>query len=323
MLRTAMGSAFLYTVNSTRNKLGLPEVIEEEIIKHTEIVAIEAKEKIERSFRDIKAIIGRHSPYSLPNEQEVKESISERFDKLEKLIVRQPFILKHAKSALNRVNKNIPPSSTKQQQFKDAAIWEATLDLGKRYDVYLVSNDSDFYENKDRQALNKILQKEADKAQIIVKIFSDLESCLKELQKNRPTINTKDISIDIFKSILDKVTKSVVKHNLRVTTLDAHDLRAFITEDHDVLAIEYTITLDAINTDTNELNEDSSNSVHIKGSCRYNTKIKHIEHNQLNLIEANWVDLSGENQATRHIFAYGEERESTLQYTSKLIIDES
>lgn len=326
LLRTNLGSALLYTVNSSKIQLALPEVIEEEITKHTEIAAKEAKAKIERNFRDIQAIIGKHSPYTLPDAQTIRDAISSRFDELGSLIIKQPFTLEHAKSALKRVNENLPPSSTKKQQFKDAAIWEAALELGKSYDVYLVSNDGDFYENNNKSTLNQILKQEIKNAGITIKIFNGIEACLSELVRQTPKVDVKVIGEKIFQRIIDNVKNTVSNNNLRPITVASHDIRPFITENHDILAVEYTIILDALNLDTNEINENSDASVNVKGSCTYNIKREEVENNQFNQITANWINTNGKNDSSGSVYVHAAGvhigREPDLPYTTRRGINE-
>ena len=149
LLRTALGSALLYMMNRRGMKILLPEVIEQEIKKHTLLSAQEAKKAIEKGFRTIQSIVGFHKSYDIPTDAEVTEAIEKRFQKLGNFIESVPFSLDHAKSALLRVNQNIPPSSTKKQQYKDCAIWEAVLTAGESYKVHFVSNDGDFYQDKE------------------------------------------------------------------------------------------------------------------------------------------------------------------------------
>lgn len=304
LLRTAMGSALLYTVNSAGHKLGLPEVTEEEIIKHTLTAAKEAKEKIQRSFRDIQAILGRHSSYTLPNDQDIRNAVDIRFKELGELIVKLPFSLKHAKAALNRVNENIPPSLTKQQ-FKDAAIWEAVLELAKEYDVHMVSSDGDFFMDKNRDLLHPVLQREAEETSGTIKIFGGLERCLKELQKERPDVDLQDIARKIYMNVGDEIARAVAINNLRAIEITSYDIKPFITEDHDRLAIDYAITLDAVNIDINQVNEGEPASVHFEGNCVYNIKIHSIEHNQCHSIERNWVSTDGEPKTARDVYIQG------------------
>ncbi|WP_132978500.1 PIN domain-containing protein [Thiobaca trueperi] len=327
LLRTAMGSAFLYTLNSAQHKLGLPEVIEEEIYKHTEIAASEAKEKIDRYFRDIQAIAGFHSPYELPNEDKIRESITARFQELEKLLIRIPFTLEHAKSALHRVNQNRPPSSTKRQQFKDCAIWEAALDLGREYDIFLVSNDGDFYKDSKRKELNQILEEEAKESGVSLAVFTSIEGCLECLEGNRPTVDAKQLAMRIFEATQEEISRTVSKNNLRLTELSSQNINAFITENHDRLAVEYVIVVEAVNADINQINAGTSASVTVEGSCTYNIENQIVEHNQFNSVSAQWISTDGTEKSAKGVYLHAGTvylgRGPDVPYTTRIEISES
>lgn len=302
LLRTAMGSAFLYTVNSAAHKIGLPQVVEDEIRKHTELAASDAKEKIARYFRDIQAVVGFHNPYELPDEERIRQAITERFDELGNLIVRIPFTLDHARSALTRVNEDIPPSSTKRQQFKDCAIWEAILELGQEYDIYLVSKDGDFYHANNKKSLSPILSEEANQSGIAVKVFPSIDACLEALEGNRPDIDVEKLALNIFEVMEEELSRKVASNNLRIIKPSSHLIRAFITEDHNRLAVEYTIVIEAVNTDTNELNVGESASATVEGSCTFNVESLTVENNQFNSISESWVSTDGEGKVTKSVY---------------------
>jgi len=301
-LRTAMGSALLYTVNTAEHKLGLPEVIEEEIRKQTELAASDAKEKIARCFRYIQAVVGFHSPYELPNEEKIRQAITGRFNDLDKLLVRVPFTLEHAKSALNRVNQNLPPSSTKRQQFKDCAIWEAVLELGQQYDIYFVSSDGDFYKDNKKIELNPGLYEEVEQNNISVSVFASIDACLESLESNRPVIDSQIMAENILEAMDGELSRKVASNNLRIIKLASHKIKAFITEDHTRLAIEYVIVVDAINTDTNELNEGDSASVTVEGSCIYNVESKMVEDHQFNSVDESWIGTDGMRKEAKGLY---------------------
>jgi hypothetical protein len=306
LLRTALGSALLFTLRTTKYKLGLPEVIEEEIIKQTEKAAKEAKDRIERSFRDITAILGSHRPYELPSEEEVRNAIQKRFTELSDIIIRVPFTLSHAKAALGRVNSSVPPSLTKKQQFKDSAIWEAAVELGSEYDILMVSEDGDFYEDKERKVLHSVLKQEIQESGRVIKVYASLDKCLEELQKERPDINRSDVADKIFRLINDQVTESVSTNNLRPTKIKHYEIKPFITEDHNRLAIEYSITLDALNTDTSQVNQREESFVTVEGSCVLNIKDGVIEGNRFHTIISRWVDFEGKEQIKKHYYAHAD-----------------
>lgn len=327
MLRTAMGSAFLYTVNTAKYKLGLPEVIEEEIYKQTELAASDAKDKIIRNFRDIQAIVGFHSPYELPGEEAIRQSLSDRFSELEKLLIRVPFTLEHAKSALRRVNQNHPPSSTKSQQFKDCAIWEASLELGREYDIYLVSNDGDFYKDNKKKDLNPTLDQEARDLGVSVVVFTGIDACLDTLERNRPEIESYKLAASIFETIKDELSRTVSKNNLRLTDLASHKISAFITENHNKLAVEYVIVVDAVNTDTSELNEGEPATVTVEGSCAFNIESQAVEFNRFSTIGENWIGTDGKGKVSKALYLRGANiysgRGPEVPYSTRVEINES
>lgn len=303
LLRTGLGSAFLYTVNRGKYKIGLPEIIEDEVVLHTENAAKEAIEKIDKSFRELQSVMGTHSKYTLPNDKQISESIISRFSELEELIVRIPFTLEHARSALHRVTHKLPPSSMKNQQFKDSAIWEALLYLAKSHNIFFVTQDSDFFENKEKKKLHTKLQEEINIEEVIIEIFSDLGACLNELEENRPDEDTKMITNKIFEYIKNYVSTDIATNNLRLTDVFKYNIRTFITQNHNELAVEYSIIVDAMNTDTNELNDGESATVQVEGSCIFNIKKQLIEDNRYSSLSCNWVDTNGQNKTSGTVYA--------------------
>jgi hypothetical protein len=128
LLRTPMGSALLYILRQSSGYIGLPEIIEEELIKHTLKSGLEAVGNINKEFKTIEAIMGS-SHYTVPDKAKLEAVIKERLTDLDDLFIRVPFTLEHAKLALRRVFEGTPPNGLKNQQFKDSAIWEAILTI--------------------------------------------------------------------------------------------------------------------------------------------------------------------------------------------------
>lgn len=301
LLRTAMGSALLYTLKAGNHKLGLPEVIEEEVYKHTESAAFEAREKIERNFRDIQAIIGSHSPYRLPDDVNVRKSITDRFNEFDELLVRVPFTLDHARSAMQRVNQKLPPSSTKQQQYKDCAIWEAVLELGKQYNIYLVSSDGDFYKDNRRLELNSILSTEAEQFGVFIAVFDGIDKCIASLEKDRPDIESSKLAELIFKAIDIEISRTASNNNLRLTHLESYETSAFITENYKKLAVDYELVVDAVNTVTNELNEGEPASLTVEGTCTFDIEKYSVENNSFGTIGLSWVGTDGVRKLSKSV----------------------
>lgn len=151
LLKTAMGSALLYILKQSNGKIGLPEIIEEEIIRNTVKIGIESVEAISKNFETIKLLMSFIKPYELPEKDQIEAVVIERLAELEELIIRIPFTLEHAKSALRRVNEKTQPNDGKNQQFKDSAIWEAILTLLDSYTVHFITKDNGFFKGRDNK----------------------------------------------------------------------------------------------------------------------------------------------------------------------------
>ena len=50
-----------------------------------------------------------------------------------------------------RVNNEEAPSRQGSQQYKDCLLWEAVLELLRSYEVHFVTDDGDFYKDKNRE----------------------------------------------------------------------------------------------------------------------------------------------------------------------------
>jgi hypothetical protein len=225
------------------------------------------------------------------------------------------------------VNQSQPPSSTKPQQFKDCAIWEAALDLGKEYDIYLVSNDVDFYKDNNRKELNLILENEARDSGVSVAVFPGIDACLESLEGDRPNIEAQKLALGIFEAMKEELSRTVSKNNLRLTELSSQKINAFITENHDRLAVEYNIVVEAVNTDTNELNAGIPASVTVEGSCTYNIESQTVGNNQFNSVSAKWFGTDGIEKRSKGVYVYAGTaylgRGPDVPYTTRIEINES
>jgi len=305
LLRTVIGSTFLYTITQTGHKLLVPEIIEKEIFVHTKKVVESAKNEIDKSFRIVGSVIGEHSAYDLPSGERIHEAIAARLKELEGLIVKAEFTFAHAKSALERVIEKIPPSSSKQQQFKDCAIWEAAMGLAERYNFIIVTNDGDFFANKNRTELHPILSDEAQQKSCEITVYSSLESCLDSLAQEMSEEELPDLANNIYQGIESEVERNAMELGVRPVGIRDFEIRRYITEVHNRLAVNYNLILDAINSDTGPLNQDSDATITVGGSCFYDVKHGSISKNDFDKISANWVDTNGRDVERVNIFMVG------------------
>lgn len=118
LLSTSLGAAVIYSLSKSKRKLVLPEVIEEEIRKHTQKTGNEAVKKIHESYRLIEQLMGARDDFIVPSNDQFIARVDLRLSELAQFILKIEFKLNHAKSALRRVLEESPPNSYHNQQFK-------------------------------------------------------------------------------------------------------------------------------------------------------------------------------------------------------------
>ncbi len=91
LLKTPLGAALLYCIKQKNGCIGLPEVIENEVIKHTIKDGYKAVENINHNFKIIEIIMGERSDYEVPDKTEIQKSIESRMKEIEPWIKRVPF----------------------------------------------------------------------------------------------------------------------------------------------------------------------------------------------------------------------------------------
>ena len=304
LLRSGLGPALMHLVNSMGLKIALPEVVEGEIHKQILDMAIDSCHKIERGFRDLGAVLGAHRPYEIPTQKDIEGAIKKRFEDLDKFIVRIYFTLEHAKNALFRVNHRIPPSSSKSQQFKDAAIWEAALELGEGYKLLFITEDGDFFDDKDRRIINRKLAMECENLGISIKIYSDLSILLKDLREKAPELDYDSIANSIHASIANQLSQSASRNGLRITKIQKPNISAFITEDHDILAIEFDMIFDTIDIGGTSDSKKLNPVLIVEGDGKYIISTKSAVETRIHSIETRWENEVGETLKVRDIFVH-------------------
>jgi len=323
LLRTALGSALLYALRRSGAKLALPEVVEQEVTIHTIREAQEAIEAIEKGFRNIASIVGFHKSYEVPKKEEIAEAIRKRFAELDAFIVRVPFVLEHAKSGLRRVSERIPPSSTKQQQFKDCAIWEAALSLAKNYNVHLISKDGDFYQDPNRSVLNKRLSEECANLGVTITVYPELRLCIAKLSEAIPALDKSTIAGQVFKSVFDQIAEYAARHDIKPSELEHSDIKAFLTETPNKIAIEYCLNIGAIDTLGKPEETKQNPTICVSGGCKYDLDEQIILENAFDEIKYEWCDLNGNVERKRDVFLRGIiGRQRTVLYTDREEIED-
>jgi hypothetical protein len=257
-------------------RLGLPEVVEREVLKHGEDSGKAARDNVQKGLRQIQALVGEVSAVTLPTDEEFRAAAESRLRELEDILHRVPFTREVALRSLDRVNAKRAPART-SQQYKDCAIWEACLELARTFDVHLVTADRAFFNGGalERATLDPHLRSDCAAAGVSMTIHASLSDLLESL---RDAAEAAFDPAPLVQSVEDKVRRlaqdPVAARGVALgSTLD-YRIKAFVTGDHSVLAITFSFTF-AANAASTDFDVDGS--VAIEGQARFDSRADLVE----------------------------------------------
>ena len=306
LLKDPLGAALLFSVRQMRGFIGLPEVMEQEIIKNVAKIGIEAVETINAAYRTVLILIGSADDYQVPSYEDFESSVKDRLEELRPILKRVSFTLEHAKSALKRVNDETPPNSSKNQQFKDSAIWEAILELSESCEIHFVTEDKGFFESRDtRRGLARSLLAECEASNRSVYVYPDLTSLLSVLRATAPPLDTESLAHLICDHVSPELADFGLGKDYFIRDMEAHTISAFLTERSGILAISFQLTFEAF--DPSDESFAWIDYVIVKGDCQYNLDSNAISDLRLGIIEYHKPDgeIVGANIRTTNFGAGG------------------
>jgi hypothetical protein len=244
LLRTAICETLIYTLRMQQGFIGLPEVIEKELRGQVQEALSEAMENYQHGSRVLSTLLD-FTALTLPS-CTPDELVAGRLNDLEPILVRVPFILDHARAALEMVLKKEPPNGPKHQQYKDSAIWQSVVQLGQKYRVQFITSDNGFRQNRNEKCndLARNLRDECSRSQSEVTLFADVGSCLQSITKD-----TTDFDADRFISIVFPAIYSSLNSEGRKNGFDCGRLlrgrcKAFQTQVANQLAVDYEVYIE-------------------------------------------------------------------------------
>ncbi|MCH7712492.1 MAG: radical SAM protein [Chloroflexi bacterium] len=173
---------------------------------------------------------------------------------------------------LERMLKKIPPSN-KNQQFKDAVLWENCLEVLKTDAVCLVSNDKAFYKSREySQGLADELKQDIEKCPNEFKIFPRLADLLSEI-KTGVQIEP-EILIEAYMNQNSAQLEGMAsKQSFIMEGEPRTTLEVFATENPLFLYFDFTIEFPCVDT-SNEGRTDAR--IYASGEGKYNAEEKKI-----------------------------------------------
>jgi len=216
LLQTTIGNAFLYAIAGAKSSMILPEVVELEIAQTLPEMAERAVEIIKRELTLLRQLSGHELMITAPSALAIKDGIAVRWDQLSGALIRQPFTHDQAKSALHRVLQGLPPSGNNNEQFRDCCIWDAALSMAEDRTVHLISQDTAFYENRNKASgIAKILQSELIATKKDIQIHYSLRDFLANVSSDSAAIDEEAIGHQIINTILDRASEIAAEGIMR------------------------------------------------------------------------------------------------------------
>ena len=203
-LNSPSGAAVRFYARQRGAKVAVPEVVRLELEKNLTDHLQKMKKEIEDNHRQLLTIFGKLKEVVLPSDEQIRDKVSELLTNIDVPSIDIPLSLEASRSSFLKIIEKLPPSKN-MQQFKDGVIWANCLELLREADVYLVSEDKDFYENKKYEdGLASNLSCEADEYPHRLELVHDLGKLLKSIKQ--------EVQIDeagLAKSVFDKSRENV------------------------------------------------------------------------------------------------------------------
>lgn len=266
-LRSGLGAAVRYYINQKDAKVGLPEVVKLEAETHLRKNLKKTVSNISEDHRELLTIFGSLKEVVLPNDEQIEERVSSLFNDLGVAIVEIPFCMEHARSSFNKTITKVPPSD-KGQQFKDGVLWADCVSLLDDDDVYLITLDKEFYENREyTRGLASNLKEEIKEKERKLTILNSLTRLLEEIKEETSLDENK-----IFAEFVERNSKTINSildnHGFSLGERVTATQSVFATEKPDVLFFEYELKFEC----NDERNEDRTEAfLTLKGDGSYNT----------------------------------------------------
>ena len=183
-LQSKNGAAVRHFVRRQNATLVIPEVVELEVEHVLTKQMLDKRRAIEANYRQLLPIMGTLQALHLPSEEKICEAVAARILDLDVPTRRVSLDLHVARSSMLKLIKKQPPSKSKEQ-FRDAVIWAHCLDLLAEGDVFLVTEDIDFYEQRNYTkglARELIAEMSACGGKGEVKLLRNLTDLLQEIR---------------------------------------------------------------------------------------------------------------------------------------------
>jgi len=299
LLNTPTGAALLFILKRFNAKIGLPEIVEKEIAK----VIVKECLKAAKPLKTLEPLIGFQLGIE-PTEEAFAARVTKRLSDLASLFRRIPFTHEHARGALGRIIRELPPNGPDREQFRDSAIWEAVLECARTEAVHFVTEDKDFFRQREpKNGPAENIEADANSQAHRIRVHYSLPLCLAALQEAGPTVETEGLATSIESALRGELSESAANRGFAVGIMIRCIVKPFFTEQTGVLAIDFELTFEVDNI-AEEIRERGR--LVSSGSCFFHVTDNSISDVRKRLEEFAWRDEQGLPQKSRNYYVFAE-----------------
>lgn len=299
-LNSSAGAAVRFYIKKTGAVVVIPEVVRLELEKNFTQKLRDLKKGMIKSRRELLTVFGKLKEVVLPTDEEINNRASELLNQLDIPVEELPFSLDAAKSSFLKILDKQPPSSEKNQQFKDGVIWANCLDLLNEDDVCFVTEDKAFYKDRDYRkgpALN--LQKEAEKYPNTLTLLPGLDELLKDI-KEEVNVDDSRLIQGIFETSGEQIYEVLDQADFSLGNSPAITKNLFLTENASQLHAVFNISYDCVD----QTDEERTNaSLTLEGSGLYEINKEEFQNVYITNVRLKYIDTGGQEQTSGYVSA--------------------
>jgi PIN domain len=261
----------------------LPEIVKIEVERALIKFADKAISDLQRNVTLLRQLSGhRDTMHPVPTEEAIRDGIESRWNNLKGSIDHVPFTFEQSKDALQRILDHRRPASDNNEQFRDCCIWSTVVDSSKTKVVHFVSNDSAFYETRDRARISSELHAELSAIGRDVKLYSTVQDFLQFVSQpvmgkfEEETI--KDAIVSIVSASAQEIAEEVASRKSSEFQLGEAThvtIKGYATPKPSVVAVTFSVQFDLTMYRQDESEGQEADTIlKIDGSCSYNPSRK-------------------------------------------------
>jgi hypothetical protein len=264
-LNSPKGAATRLFVKQKGAKVVVPEVIKLETERHLRNELTDYIADIQKKYRQLLAVFGKLKELILPDDKAIEEKITSIFGASRLDIIEVPLCLESAKSSFMKTIDKVPPSD-KDQQFKDGIIWAECLNLLKEDNVYLISADKAFYQERNyEKGLSATLASEAAGYAYKIQLYHTVSELIREI-RTEIALDEGKLVQDFFMANQESINGLLSRNGFSLNGEAALRVEKYATEDPNRLYVEFEITYRC-----EDITSDSRSAAKLilKGDCGY------------------------------------------------------